>query len=129
MQDEVDRYINALKNGLVVPIHEEIESIDAMAAVGISEALDQHPKRHLIERELMNDDICDTPRSLKTIANLVLTGTEMGKQNLALNELFELKYDNTNLDAFIAKFKSLGKESGYDSQQNLMNQLMIAKIF
>ena len=128
MQDEVDRYINALKNGLVVPIHEEIETIDAMAAVGISEALDQHPKRHLIERELMNDDICDTPRSLKTIANLVLTGTEMGKQNLALNELFELKYDNTNLDAFIAKFKSLGKESGYDSQQNLMNQLMIAKI-
>ena len=50
-------------------------AVDAMAAVGLSKALDQHPKKSTIKRELMNDNVEDAPRTLKKIADLVRTGT------------------------------------------------------
>ena len=65
MEDVVDRYLGALKHCKAIEIHPEIKSIDAAAAVGLSEAIDQHPKKHLIERELMNDDVVDAPKQCR----------------------------------------------------------------
>ena len=82
-----------------------------------------------INRALFNEEIDSGLGTLKKIESKICTGTKESQENIALGDLLALEYtDRKELTTFLEKFKSLAKLAGYDEDNSLKNNLLIAKL-